>query len=284
MRAFLVTAEEGSFSAAARSLGQTQPTLSRQIAALEEELDLMLFERVGRGLELTTAGQQMLTHVREMGTAADKVAIVATGQSQSIEGEVRVTASDVLSAYHLPTALKRIRALAPKLRVEVIATNDIRDLMRREADIAIRHMRPDQPDLVARLIREANGYFYASKDYIAARGEPKTLADMAAHDFISYGDINRMIAYLSDIGIKLNEGNFHTGSENGLVAWEMSRAGLGISPMDEFVGQRHSDMVHILPKMPPIKFPVWLITHREIHTNPRIRLVFDVLAEVLGKP
>ncbi|WP_073201018.1 LysR family transcriptional regulator [Roseovarius marisflavi] len=107
MRAFLATADEGSLTAAARSLGLTQPTLSRQISALEEELGLMLFERVGRGLELTAAGREMQHHVRDMGAAADRVALAALGQAQSIEGEVRITASDLIFGSFVATCDKQ---------------------------------------------------------------------------------------------------------------------------------------------------------------------------------
>jgi DNA-binding transcriptional LysR family regulator len=282
MRAFLATADKGSLTAAARSLGLTQPTLSRQISALEEELGLMLFERVGRGLVLTAAGQEMQLHVRDMGAAADKVALAALGQSQSIDGEVRITASDILSAVLLPPAVSRIRALAPNLVIDIIAANDVRDLMRREADIAVRHLRPEHPDLIARLICEANGYFYASKKYLAARGHPRSLNDLEQHDFISMGDVSRMVDYLGNIGIHLKEQQFRAGSENGLVGWALAQAGLGIIPMDEAVAKHSPNMVQILPQT-MISFPIWLTTHREIHTSPKIRLVFDVLAEVLAQ-
>lgn len=282
IRAFLATANEGSLTAAAHSLELTQPTLSRQISALEEELGLMLFERVGRGLVLTAAGREMQQHVRDMGAAADKVALAAFGQAQSIEGEVRITASDILSAFLLPRAVTRIKTLAPNLIIDVFAANDVRDLMRREADIAVRHVRPEHPDLVARLICEANCYFYASKAYLAARGHPRSLDDLGKHDFISMGDVSRMVDYLRNIGIHLERRQFQVGSENGLVGWALAQAGLGIIPMDEAVAKHSPNMVQILPQT-LISFPIWLTTHREIHTSPKMRLVFDVLAEVLAQ-
>ncbi|WP_342078009.1 LysR family transcriptional regulator [Yoonia sp. SS1-5] len=284
MRAFLASAEAGSLSAGAKSIGSTQPTLSRQIAALEEELDVMLFERVGRGLQLTLAGQTMLTHVREMGAAADKVALAAIGQSTTIEGAVRITAINLLSVTYLPAALAKIRAAAPRLRIDVIATNDIRDLMRREADIAIRHVRPDQPDLVARLLREAQASLYASEGYVQAHGLPQTPADLANHDFVAFGDPTELLGYLTDLGLPITLDNLMIGSEDGLVAWEMARAGLGICIMDQAVAKHYPGMVRILPDMPPVTYPVWLTTHREIHTSPRIRLVFDILADVFARP
>ncbi|MFQ1702488.1 LysR family transcriptional regulator [Loktanella agnita] len=283
MRAFLATAETGSLSAAARAIGLTQPTLGRQIAALEDELGLMLFERVGRGLHLTAAGQELLVHARDMGAAADRLALAAMGQSQSVEGTVRITASDMFSALWLPAVVSRCRVLAPRLHIDVIAVNDIRDLMRREADIAVRHVRPDQPDLVARLIREAQAMLYAAKSYLDARVRPQSLADLAQHDFISFGNVDRMVSYLNTIDIPVTAQNFRVNSENGLVAWAMARAGLGLCPMDDAVAAMAPEMECVLPQMKPITFPVWLTTHREIHTSPRIRLVFDVLDEILSK-
>ncbi|WP_323785996.1 LysR family transcriptional regulator [Thalassovita sp.] len=283
VRAFLATAEEGSLSAAARRLGLTQPTLGRQVAALEQELGLMLFERVGRSLLLTRAGTELLDHVRAMGEAADRVALVASGQSQSIEGLIRITASDVFSAFVLPQALKRLRVQAPRLQIDIVAANDIRDLMRREADIAIRNRRPEQPDLVARLVKEATAHFYASRDYLDRMGRPQSPADLANHDFIHYGDAENMRDYLTPLGLPVTQDNFRIGSGSGLVGWELARQGFGIVPMDETVARMSPDMERVLPDLGPILFPVWLATHRELHTSRRIRLVFDLLADFLSK-
>lgn len=282
MRAFLATAEHGSLSGAARALHLTQPTLSRQISALEDALGLMLFERVGRGLQLTQAGREILPHIREMGAAAEKAAITAQGQAQSVAGDVRVTASDIYSLHFMPSVIKTLRARAPKLRIDVVAANDIRDLMRREADVAVRHVRPEQPELVARLIREGEAHVYAAPSYLAERPAPACLADLSSHDFIAFGDIAENIAFLAEMGVTVSNANFRAGSENGIVAWEMVCNGLGVGIMDAAIAARHSKMVRLFPQEPAITFPVWLTTHREIHTSPRIRLVFDVLAETFG--
>ncbi|MEC8575261.1 MAG: LysR family transcriptional regulator, partial [Pseudomonadota bacterium] len=208
IRAFLATADSGSLSAAARKLGLTQPTLSRQVAALETELGLLLFERVGRSLELTQAGRELLDHSRTMGQAAEALSLSATGQAQSIDGTIRITASDMMSAYVLPEVLQQLQRRAPRLTIDVVATNDIRDLMRREADIAIRHVRPDQPDLIARLVQEASGHFYASRSYLDKRGRPACYSDLADHDFVSFGDTDRMIEYLVPMGIPVTADQF----------------------------------------------------------------------------
>jgi len=134
-RAFLATAEEGSLSAAARVLGQRQPTLSRQVARLEEDLGVMLFERIGRRLMLTQPGIELLEHFKAMGAAADLVTLTASGQSQAIEGQVSITATDFMATYRLPRVLSRIRDVAPGIKISVSTSNEVRDLMRREADI-----------------------------------------------------------------------------------------------------------------------------------------------------
>ncbi|MGR3635778.1 MAG: LysR family transcriptional regulator [Shimia sp.] len=284
IRAFLATAEDGSLSAAARRLGLTQPTLGRQVSALEADLGVLLFERIGRSLRLTDAGAELLGHVRAMGEAADRVSLAATGQNQTIEGRVAITASDVYSAYLLPPILTRLRSVAPKLIIDVVAGDDIRDIMRREADIAIRHVRPEQPDLIARLIRDARGHFYASPDYLDRRGRPKTVDDLKTHDFIGFSDNERMLEYLQPMGFPITNDNFRAGSASGLVAWELCRQGFGIAPMAEEVAAKTQGVERILPDLDPITFPIWLTTHRELHTSRKIRLVFDVLAEALAKP
>ncbi len=283
VRAFLVPAEEGSFSAASRALGLTQPTLGRQVAALEDRLGVTLFERLGRSLSLTQSGLELLEHVRAMGDAAGRIALTASGQSQRIEGHVCITATDVLSMHLLPPALKRLRDMAPAIEVEVVASNEVRDLRRREADIAIRHARPEQPDLIAKLLRELSIRLYASTDYLDRLGRPGSLGDLAEAVFIGFDRSGRLLTRLNQMGLPLEKDNFRLTSENGAVAWEMVKHGLGIGVMAEDVADQTPGVECVLPDLDPIPVPVWLVTHRELHTSRRIRLVFDVLAETLGK-
>ncbi len=281
LRAFLATAQTGSLSAAARSLGLTQPTLGRQVSALEEELGLTLFERSGRALRLTDAGQDLLADAKAMGDAANRIALIAEGRAHSLEGVVRVTASDMSSTYVLPDILVRLRSMAPRLRVDVIAANDIRDILAREADIAIRHVRPTEPDLIARLIADAPAHLYASRDYLNARGTPINADDLSSHDFVGMGDDERLIAALQEWRISIDAAQFTTSSANGSTAWALARKGFGIVPMSDDIARDFPDMVRLLDGAADITFPVWLVTHRDLHTSRRIRLVFDLLADML---
>jgi len=282
-RAFLATAEEGSLSAAARVLGQTQPTLGRQVAALEEELGVTLFDRVGRSLVLTPSGLELLDHVRAMADAANLISLTASGQSRAIEGHVSITATPVLATYHLPAILKRLRDEAPGIAVEIIASNEVRDLTRREADIAIRHARPEQPDLIAKLIRETSAHLYASREYLDKHGRPETPADLADADFIGFGHPERQVSLVNAMGIPLTKDNFKFNTTSGTVILELLKHGLGISFLTKDAEALVPDIEPVLPDLEPIPVPVWLVTHRELHTSRRIRLVFDFLADAIAQ-
>jgi DNA-binding transcriptional LysR family regulator len=283
LRAFAVTVETGSLSAAARKLGLTQPTLSRQVAALEEALDVTLFERLGKRLAPTQAGLDLVDHVYAMQAAADAMVLAASGHSQAVEGIVSISATDAVAVHLLPPVLGRIRAEAPALRLEIITSNSLSDLRRREADIAIRHVRPQEPELVARLIREAEAGFYAAESWLRQHGTPRELTDLAGADFVGFDREGRFICHLQGMGLPVTEANFPLMTENSVAAWEMVRAGLGVGVMMTDIAGRMDGLVRLLPDLPPIRFPVWLVTHRELKTSIRIRIVYDILAEELGR-
>jgi DNA-binding transcriptional LysR family regulator len=282
LHAFLATVETGSLSAAARELGLTQPTVGRQVAALEQDLGVLLFERVGRSLTLTTAGRELFESARSMSEAASRLSIIASGQSQSIEGLVRITASDIVAAYTLPPILKRLHETAPGIEVEVIAANDVRDLMRREADIAIRHVLPEQPDLIARRCRGTSAHLYAATSYLDAKGRPSTGADLAEAEFIGYSETDGLVGELNARGVPITRRNFKWTTGSVVIAWQMIRQGLGIGVMFREVAEGAHGVEPVLPELPPFEVPIWLAVHRELHTSRRIRLVFDLLAETLG--
>ncbi len=283
-RAFLATAEEGTLSAAARKLGQTQPTMGRQVAALETALGLTLFDRVGRSLVLTDAGRDLLDHIRAMDAAATRVALALAPRSQSITGKVSITASDVLSAYTLPPILARIALAAPGIDLEIVAANDLRDLARREADIAIRHVRPTQPDLTARLVGHTRGHIYGATRFLDRVGRPTTPEEVALHPFVTLADwAEGLVTAAREQGLPIDGDNIRYTANNGLVMWEMVRQGMGLSIMSDDLGGSTDGIEMVLPDFEPFDIPVWLVTHRELHTSRRIRLVFDALADGLAQ-
>ena len=280
-RAFLLTAEEGSFSAAGRALGIAQPTIGRQVAALEEELGVTLFERVGSALVLTAAGLDLVEHVRAMGNAANRVSLTAAGQSLSIEGTVCITASELIAAHILPPVLGQLRRAHPGIELEILASNTARDLRRREADIAIRNFTPTQPDLVAKKIADRHARLYASPAYLERIGNPTTPAGRADAEFFGFDRSDLMIRGLRALGLELTARNFPIVSDNHLVQWELAKHGVGICIVMDQVGDAEPRVRRVLPDFPPLPVPVWLATHRELHTSRRIRVVFDLLADAL---
>jgi DNA-binding transcriptional LysR family regulator len=280
-RAFLVTAEEGSLSAAARALGMTQPTLGRQVSALEEELGVTLFDRVGRGLKLTPAGLGLVEHVRAMAEAAGRLSLAAGGQAQSIEGQIRLTASEIYCSHLLPPIIARLRAEAPGIEVEIVAANQAVDLRRREADIAIRSFRPTQPDLIARKLCDDRARLYAASRYLDRLGRPKGPSDLARFDFISFEDRALMIERLNAQGFDLTQRNFPLITASHMVHWALVKQGIAIGIVPEALGDREPGVERVLPDMAPMEFPMWLVAHRELATSRRVRLVFDLLADAL---
>ena len=282
--AFLETAETGSLSAAARKLGLTQPTLSRQVAAIERQLGVTLFERVGKAMVLTATGLALLEHARVMGAAAADLRLAATGQSQAVDGVVTISASEALAAHLLPAVLLRLRQQAPGIVIDLVASDALSDLRRREADIAVRHLRPDQPDLIGRFVRDAEAGFYASTAWVQQHGHPRTAAQAAQHAFIGSDRSGRYLGYLRQHGLPLEVSNFVCYAENTMANWALVRAGLGIGVMMVDIAQGMPDVVRVLDEVPPVQFPIWLVTHRELRTARRIRLVFDLLADALASP
>lgn len=279
-RAFLATVDAGSFSAAARRLGLSQPTLGRQVSALEESLGVVLLER-GRTPVLTEAGIEILDHVRAMAEAADRIALAASGQSESIEGKVCITASDLMAAYVLPPILERLRDEAPGIEIEIVASSTMQDLRKREADIALRHIRPEQPDLIAKLVRETTAHLYASTAFLDRHGRPTSADEVSALPFIGVDEPERLLPPLNACGLSLTRESFRYHTESGAVMWELTKQGLGVTIMTREMADMTDGVEMVWPEFGPIPVPIWLVTHRELRSSRRIRLVFDRLAEGL---
>ncbi|MEP2947451.1 MAG: LysR family transcriptional regulator [Lentilitoribacter sp.] len=277
-RAFLVTAEEGSLSAAAKALGMAQPTLGRQVDALEEELGVILFERLGRGLTLTPSGHELLSHVRGMGEAASQMSLAATGRSEALEGSICITATEVTAIYDLAPIIAKLRKIHPGVEVEVAASDDSKDLRRREADIAMRNYRPKENDLVARKIGDEVAMLYASAEYIEKYGVPTKLRDLRNHKFVGFDGSDEMVKQLSSIGLEISDENITVRAGNHLVHWELTKAGVGIGIMPERVGDLEPKVRSLMPSFRKMAYPVWLVAHRELHTSRRVRTVFDFIA------
>lgn len=281
-KAFLVTAQEGSLTAASKALGISQPTLGRQVASLEESLGVNLFERSGRGLELTPSGAELLGYIQTMSEAATQFSLAASGKSDALEGLVTISATEVMAVYLLPPIIEQLCKQTSGLCIDIISSNQTSDLKRREADIAIRAFRPTEPDLIAKKIRDLHYHLYATPAYLASIGNPKNKQALSKAKFIGYDQSSFYIDVLNEGGIAITEDNFSAYSQSSLSNWALVKQGLGIGVMQEEIGDDEALVCRALAKD---KFPpseIWLVAHKELKVSRKIRHVFDFLAGALG--
>ncbi len=277
LRVFLEVAGSGSMSRAARALGSSQPTLSRQIAQLEAQVGQALFERTTRGVRLTEAGAALREPAERMREQALRFSMVAAGRSQALAGTVRITASEMVSAYLMPGVLRGLRDTHPEIQVELVASNAVENLLEREADIALRMVRPQQGTLVARRLADQPLGLYAHRDYVQAHGRP-TVATLQRHQWVGYDRSDQMLRGFRDAGFTVGKAMFAFRCDNQIVAWHAVLAGLGVGVGMARVAALSPQLVRVLTKVPIPPLPLWLTAHRELRGTPRLKIVFDHLA------
>jgi len=282
-RAFLVTAEEGSLSAAARALDMAQPTVGRQVSALEAELGISLFERTNSGLVLTQSGADLMAQVKAMADAATNLSRMASGHVDAVAGSVCISATEMIAAFILPPIIEKLRKQWPKIEIEIIASSDTSNLSRREADIAIRNYQPTQQELIAKRVRNTSGHLYAAKSYIHNLERRRSPQDLNNAVFLGVDRSNNVISYLNKFGFQLSSSNFPVIVANHLVQWEMVKYGVGIGFMTADIGDAEPLVERVLPTFPAFEKETWLVAHRELKTSRRLRVVFDCLAAELSE-
>ncbi|MBI3776823.1 MAG: LysR family transcriptional regulator, partial [Gammaproteobacteria bacterium] len=208
IRSFLAVARTGSVSAAARLLGVSQPTLSRDVQALETATALNLFKRTTKGLQLTEAGQALMESATRMDDAADQFARQASGMSLDLYGDIRISANEIVGTYLLPPALAALREQHPGVAVEIVITNRASSLSKREADIALRMFQPAQPDLVARRLPDLELGFYAHRAYLQKHGTPATFTELQQHRPIGFDENIEFIDGAAQLGYQFTRNDF----------------------------------------------------------------------------
>jgi DNA-binding transcriptional LysR family regulator len=281
LRAFLEVAHCGSLSRAAIVLGSSQPTLSRQIAQLEAHLGSALFERTTRGVRLTEAGTALRVPAERMREQAQQFALVAAGREQALAGTVRITASEVMSAFVLPPLLRTLRIAHPEIQIELVASNTVENLLERDADIALRMVRPSQSALVARRLADQPLGLYMHRDLLQSHGKPST-ANMQQMPWVGYDRSDQLLRGFRDAGFPARKELFGFRCDNHLVAWQAVVVGMGIGVVTQRVAALFPQVVRVLPKVAIEPLPLWLTAHRELRGTPRLKLVFDVLALALA--
>ena len=279
VRSFLAVVEEGSLSAAARRLGISQPTLSRDIQALEKQTGLNLFRRSTRGVSLTEAGQTLVEPARSMAEQAERFSRKAAGLSTELSGDIRISANELMGIYQLPAALAAFRRQHPAVQVEIVISNDTSSLNKREADLALRMYRPTQPDLVATRLPDIPLGFYASRSYIRDHGVPASLDELRDHALVGYDQRTAFIDGVRRLGTELRTGDFSLRTDNLIMQLALARAGAGIVATHCGVAGQFPELEPVLESVtiPPLE--CWIVCHGDTQYNARMLALRRFLAD-----
>jgi DNA-binding transcriptional LysR family regulator len=281
-RTFLGVVRHGSLSAAAHRLALTQPTVGRHIAALERSIGVALFTRSPRGLLATPAALDLVPHAEAMAAAEAAFKRAASGEASVPRGSVRVTASEIMGCEVLPPILARFCAAHPAIEVELSVSNRVQDLLRRDADIAVRTERPTQTAIIAKKIGVVRIGLFAHRSYIKARGSPKGVADLAHHRLIGFDRDSTSFAAIGDTGMGVTRDTFGFRTDSDPAQLAALRAGIGIAGCQTQIAARSSQLVPILPGKIGFHLEIWLAMHEDLRATQRVRLMFDHLANDLA--
>ena len=281
-RTFLEVVRDGSLSGAARKLNLTQPTVGRHIDALESALQLSLFSRSPQGLTATPAALELVTYAETMASASAALQRTASGGAKADRGTVRVTASEMIGCEVLPPMLARFRDAHPAITLELAISNSNEDLLRRDADIAVRMVRPRQKSLVARRIGNSAIGFYAHRNYAQKYGLPKTIPDLEQHCLIGFDRDALALRSLGELPRAVTRENFGFRCDSDLAQFSALKAGVGIGGCQHNIAKRFEQLVPVLAKAIRFELEIWLAMHEDMKSTGRVRLLFDHLAAGLS--
>jgi DNA-binding transcriptional LysR family regulator len=276
---FLALMEHQTLVKAAKHQGLSQPTLGRHLLELEQQLGVVLFERTGRGLIPTPQVHQIAVFVREMDTQASSLFRLVKSKKQDLKGRVRISASQTVACILLPPILKRMQTLYPDIHVDVVSSNNVSNLLRREADIALRMVRPNQDSLITKKIAQVQVVACAHARYVKKNGQPLSIEDLPDHRLIG-SDTNLDIEnHAKSLGFDARKLQIGFRSDDHMAQWAAIKAGLGIGFTADYVAATEQDIQVVLPQLKLPVLPIWLTVHREIKNNGLIRSVYDFLAK-----
>lgn len=281
-RTLLAVLTEGSLSGAARMLGMTQPTIGRHISALEATFGQTLFTRGPSGLVPTDVALALRGHAEAMRSTAAALEREAFSQGQGIHGTVRISASEVIGVEVVPRALAELRRDYPALKIELVPTNRVQDLLQREVDIAIRMTPPQQQALVARRVGTVKLGLFAHADYLARHGTPETLDGLAAHALIGFDDETPFIRAARTRFPRWDRESFSLRSDSDVAQLAMIRAGCGIGICQVALARRDPELVRILPDDFVFPLDTWVTMHGDLVGSRRCRIVFDAMVACLA--
>lgn len=281
-RSFLAAIRHGSLSAAASDLKLTQPTLGRHIDSLEAHLGVPLFTRSRMGLAPTDAALALVPHVEAMAAAAAAFTRTASGEAEAAQGTVRLTSSEIMGAEVLPALLAGFREKYPDIDIELDLDDRQQDLLRRDADIALRMTRPVQTALIAKKVGHVQVKLFAHERYLARHQAPRSIDDLSTHSVIGYDTNLRVFELLRAKGLEVPMDTFSIRSDSELAQLALVRAGAGIGGAQLGIARRDPQLVPVLHDQLGFSMEMWLAIHEDLKSSLRVRLLFDHLAGALA--
>ena len=281
VRSFVAVLDAGSLTAAARRTGMHQPTLSRHVAELETQLQAPLFERTGRGVVPTASALAIADAARRMQADAQSLALVLAGRRAATTGTVRITTSRVAATWLLPPVIARLQAEEPGIQVELVGSDALSNLLRREADIAVRMVRPAQGSLVARRIGEIPIVACAHRRYLAEGPPLRVPEDLAAHRLVGFDRDDTVLRGFASMGMPMRRVAFAVRTDDQVAYVQLVAAGAGVGFVTPYVLRQLPGVDRVLPMLAIPPMPCWLAVHREIRGNPVVARAWRFLADAL---
>jgi len=283
VKSFVAVLDAGSLMGAARRLGAQQPTLSRHIAELEAQLKVPLFERTGRGVTPTAAALAIADAARQMEGGAATLQRALVQRSAATTGSVRITTSHVAANYLMPPVLAALQAAEPGIAIDLVSSNELSNLLRREADIALRMVRPAQGSLIAKKLADIAITACAHQRYLKRAGTPRQPADLLQHRLIGYDKDPSILRGFAALGYPLTREHFALRTDDQVAYGRLIAAGAGIGFAAAYNLRHWRGVVPLLPMLQIPPLPCWLAVHREIRGSALVRRVYDFLAEAIPR-
>ena len=281
-RSFVAVLETGSLSAAGRAMGMTQPTVGRHIDSLEAALELKLFTRSFDGFAPTDAALELKPYAANLSATAAALRRVATSQGDGVRGTVRLTASEIVSNEVLPPILADLRDAHPALVIELVPSNKVENLLRRDADIAVRMTTPSQDALIAKRVASIAVGLHAHRRYLDRHGTPRALEDLAGHALIGWDTETAYIRRFQDRYPQITRESFAFRSDSDVAQLAAIRAGLGIGFCQARLAARDPSLVRLFEAQISLNLETWIAMHADLRDSPRCAVTFAALAEGLA--
>jgi DNA-binding transcriptional LysR family regulator len=282
LRVFQAAADAGSFTHAGETLGLSQSAVSRQVSALEQDLEVPLFHRHARGLILTEQGELLFRTVKDIMLKLEAARSRLSDSREMPHGDLRITTTVGIGANWLTPRLGEFLELYPEIRLSVILTDEELDLGMREADIALRLRQPVQPDLIQRRLFTMHFHAYASADYLKRHGQPRSLADLDQHRILAYGGTGSN--FLNNINSLPLAGRDPKSPRQAAMTvnninalYSAVQNGVGIAVLPEYLVEPDSGLIRLLPQADMPELDCYLVYPEEMKSVARVQVFRDFL-------